>query len=105
MPNGGAVVLTITNNDDQAGPPDGQEGRQRQRRDQDHAFGLASLAGTLVFDAGTRVVGSTKTYTAAALTVNAGSYTFDEINVDGYTEGTWTAPARRRATRPSTPAR
>ena len=89
VPNGGAVVCTITNND-QAGTLQivkkvtNDNGGTKTVGD----FGLASSAGTLVFDAGT-LVGSTKTYTAAALTVNAGSYTFDEINVDGYTEGTW----------------
>jgi hypothetical protein len=52
------------------------------------AFGLASSAATLTFDAGA-VSGSTTTYTSQTITVVTGSYTFSESDVYGYTEGIW----------------
>ena len=42
----------------------------------------------LSWDSGS-VAGSTTTYTATAISVNAGNVTFSESNVAGYTEGTW----------------
>jgi hypothetical protein len=51
------------------------------------AFNVHTDAGTLVFDAGS---GSpTTTYTATALTVDAGTYTLREDNIANYSEGNW----------------
>ena len=48
---------------------------------------------------------NTFTYTATALTVNAGTYTLGEIDVDGYTEGPWDPSERLRTAVPSARAR
>ena len=89
VPNGEGLVCTITSNDQAGTLKDSQEGHQRQRRTKTVSNSAWPPAGTLVFDAGTLVGSRTKTYTAAALTVNARCCAFDEIDVDGYTEGTW----------------
>jgi hypothetical protein len=52
------------------------------------AFGINTTAGSLSFGTGV-VNGSTTTYTATTLNVNAGSYTLRENDIGGYTEGTW----------------
>lgn len=61
-------------------------------------FGITTDAGTL----GAAVVSGaapTLTYTYPALSVAAGDYTFGEIDVDGYTEGTWScSPATATGT-------
>ena len=89
VPNGVAVVCTITN-DDQAGSLQlvknvvNDNGGVKTVTD----FGITTSAGSLTFDAGV-AAGSTTTYTSGALTVNAASYTLVESDVAGYTEGSW----------------
>ncbi|MGY0504698.1 prealbumin-like fold domain-containing protein [Luteimonas sp. e5] len=51
-------------------------------------FNITTDAGTLVFDAGSSS-GATTTYTAAALTVQPGSYTLSEAQVPAYQAGQW----------------
>jgi len=52
-------------------------------------FGLTTNAPTLpVFDSGV-VAGSTTTYTSETIYVPPGTYTLEENDVAGYTEGTW----------------
>ena len=104
VPNGGTVVCTITNNDQ----PGTLQIVKKVTNDNGGTktvgdFGLATTAGTLVFDAGA-AVGSTKTYTATALTVDAGSYTLRENDVAGYTEGTWSCTGATATATPSPPA-
>ncbi|MFA7250207.1 MAG: hypothetical protein WC273_11330, partial [Dehalococcoidia bacterium] len=57
-------------------------------------FSLTTSAGTLTFGAaspgGTE---TTQTYTSQTFTLDAGTYTFSEANVAGYTEGTWSCSA------------
>ena len=54
-----------------------------------NGFGINASAGALSFGAAVESPTNTFTYTATALTVNAGTYTLGEIDVDGYTEGQW----------------
>ena len=90
VPNGGTVVCTITNNDQPASltvvkkivNDDGGTATV-------NAFGINTSAGALSFGAAVENPTNTFTYTATALTVNAGTYTLGEIDVDGYTEGQW----------------
>lgn len=51
-------------------------------------FVVFSDAGGLSFDAGTSV-GTTTTYTAATVYVPPGTYSLTEVDMDGYTEGSW----------------
>ncbi len=51
-------------------------------------FTVATDAGTLVFDAGV-VAGTTTTFTAETLYIPPGSYSLTELDIDGYTEGSW----------------
>ncbi len=51
-------------------------------------FGLGTDAGTLNFDSGT-TVGITTTYTSDTLYVPPGVYSLEELDIDGYAEGTW----------------
>ncbi len=51
-------------------------------------FSVQTSAGTLSFDTGAQV-GATTTYTSDTIYVPPGSYTLSELDVDGYTEGTW----------------
>jgi hypothetical protein len=52
------------------------------------AFGITLNNNPAVFGNGT-TVGSTTTYETQAVQVNAGVHTFAELNVAGYSEGTW----------------
>ena len=90
VPNGGTIVCSITNNDDQGSLQlvkhvVNDNGGSKTVTD----FNLATSAGSLSFDTGVDEGGSSKKYTATAIAVSAGSYTFSESNVAGYTEGTW----------------
>ena len=51
-------------------------------------FNITTDAGTLVFDAGT-TSGNTTTYTANKLFVVPGTYTLQESDITGYSEGSW----------------
>lgn len=51
-------------------------------------FGITSNAGALSFDAGV-TTGNTTTYTSDTVYVPPGVYTLSELDVDGYSEGTW----------------
>jgi hypothetical protein len=51
-------------------------------------FSITTSAGSLTFDSGVPA-GTTTTYTSQKITVVTGDYTLQEIDVDGYTEGTW----------------
>ena len=53
------------------------------------AFGLTSTAGTLTFDSGTADGANTLKYTSQKITVDTGTYTLREDDINGYTEGTW----------------
>ena len=55
-------------------------------------FGITSSAGPLIFDSGT-TTGDTTTYTADKIFVAPGTYSFSELAVDGYTEGSWSCTA------------
>ena len=55
-------------------------------------FGVTTDAGTPVFGAGV-VSGTTTTYTSATLYVPPGTYTLNEVDVPGYTEGAWSCSA------------
>ena len=59
-------------------------------------FSIATDAGALTFGAAV-VAGDTSTYTATALTVNAGTYTLTEADFAGYTEGTWSCTGQAGA--------
>jgi hypothetical protein len=92
VPNGVAVVCTITN-DDTAPSQGSLQIVKRVTNDNGgtatvSAFGLSTSAGALSFDTGV-TVGSTTTYTSQAINVNAGPYTLRENDVSGYSEGTW----------------
>ena len=106
VPNGGTVVCTITNNDQAASltvvkkvvNDDGGTATV-------NAFGINTSAGALSFGAAVENPTNTFTYTATALTVNAGTYTLGEIDVDGYTEGQWDCVGPFRTAVPSARAR
>ena len=53
------------------------------------AFGITTLAGSLSFGAGVADGANTLKYTSNTFNLSAGSYTFSENDVTGYTEGTW----------------
>ena len=55
-------------------------------------FSVTTSAGALTFDSGV-VTGDTTTYTSETLFVPPGVYTLGEVDVDGYTEGTWSCSA------------
>src|SRR5439155_1164551 len=53
-------------------------------------FGITTTAGALTFGAGADEGGGTSRYTSNPRTgLSAGSYSLFELNVTGYTEGTW----------------
>jgi hypothetical protein len=89
--NGETVVCTITNNDDPASLI------IIKRITNDHGgtkvvgdFGITTSAGALTFGAGVADGANTLKYTANTLTgLSAGTKTLVELNVAGYTEGTW----------------
>src|SRR5439155_163998 len=90
VPNGVAVVCTITNNDDQGS----LQIIKRVVNDNGgtatvSAFGVNSTAGALTFGAGTADGANTLAYASQVISVNAGSYTLRENDIAGYTEGTW----------------
>ncbi len=51
-------------------------------------FTIATSAGPLAWDAGV-TVGTTTTFTAEKIFAAPGTFTFAEVDVDGYTEGLW----------------
>jgi len=51
-------------------------------------FTVATDAGLLTFDSGV-VAGTTTTFTADTLYIPPGSYSLTELDIDGYTEGSW----------------
>jgi hypothetical protein len=86
---GGTTTCTITNDDNPGSlqivkKVTNDNGGMKTVTD----FSLGTNAGTLTFDAGS-TVGATTTYTATAISVAAGPYTLTEVNVAGYTEGSW----------------
>ncbi len=90
VPNGGTVVCTITNDDDQGSLQIVKKVVNDNGGSATAAsFGLNTTAGALVFGGGVEAPANTFTYTSGALTVNAGSYTLRENDIAGYTEGTW----------------
>jgi hypothetical protein len=87
---GAITTCTITNND----KPGSLTLVKRVQNDNGGTatvtdFSLSTTAGSLTFDAGVADGTNIKKYTSNTLSVNAGSYNFSEINVAGYTEGTW----------------
>ncbi|MBI2689358.1 MAG: hypothetical protein HYX27_23885 [Acidobacteria bacterium] len=89
--NGETVTCTITNNDDPASlivvkRIVNDNGGTKVVGD----FGITTSAGALVFGAGVADGANTLKYTAGTLSnLSAGSKTLAELNVAGYTEGTW----------------
>ena len=95
--NGETVVCTISNDDDQSTLQIVKDivndnGGTAVVGD----FSIATDAGALTFGAAV-VAGDTSTYTATALTVNAGTYTLTEADFAGYTEGTWSCTGQAGA--------
>lgn len=55
-------------------------------------FAVVTSAGALTFDAGV-AAGDTTSYTSETIFVPPGVYTLEELDVDGYAEGTWSCSA------------
>jgi prealbumin domain-containing protein len=87
---GAVTTCTVTNND----TPGSLTLVKRVRNDNNGTatvtnFGLSTNAGSLTFDTGAADGANVTKYTSNAISVAAGSYTFSENDVTGYSEGTW----------------